>query len=452
MSDEKNKKPSEERVELAQRIANQSEKIQRRYQALGNSFARVIRFLSEWFDRIIFNPRHSKMVAFGLAALVFLAFSPSTNVTSTPLQYTKTFTLPVVLDYNSQMYEVSGYDETVDVTVIGDYTDLSMIESQKDFQVILDLTGLSEGVHQVNYTVKGFPARIRTIVTPSRATITIRMKETKTMPLSYEFINMDKLGSQFVLGDPEMAISEVSVKASSETLSKVAFVKALIDVGGQTTRFTTNSIIVAYDAQGNKIDNVDIIPQTVEVTVDVSSPSKTVPIRVGFDDTTIPNNMAVASVSLSNDTITLYGPQNILDSISDVRVIINSERLTEDKRLVQNIVLPAGVKSGSVTQVTIDVRLGPGVTRIIENIPISFKNNINGYKFTTSIEDTMTHVEIFGTQENVNNIDIGSLNPYIDMRNLSVGNNQVVPVHIDNFSLLVTARPLRETIVINIGD
>ncbi|UPU40187.1 CdaR family protein [Erysipelothrix sp. Poltava] len=64
------------------------------------------------------------------------------------------------------------------------------------------------------------------------------------MTLSTEFVNQNKLGSQYVLGTPELETQDVTIKVSKETMSQVAFVKALIDVSGQTEQFTTDAEIV----------------------------------------------------------------------------------------------------------------------------------------------------------------------------------------------------------------
>lgn len=450
----KNNKPqneniSEDKVILAKRIASQSEKIQKRTRAVGNAIGRVLRWVSNWFDRIIFSSRHSKMVAFAISMIVYLAFN--TSATTANINYSREFNnIPVVVNYNSELYEISGVPETVDVFISGDYTDISMAESNPDYQVTLDLSGLTEGTHNVKFTVQGFSQRLKTIVDPDSATVTIKLKDVKNMPLSYDFINQDKLGSQYVLGEPQFDVSEVTVKGAPDTLNKVALVKALIDVSGKTSEFTTEAPIVAYDQEGNRIDEVDIVPNKVEVTVDVSSPSKSVPLVPVFSGD-IPDGKAVASIISSNDTITIYGQQAVLDSISSITVPIDAATLTEDKKIVYPIVLPTGVKSANLSSVTFDIKLGEGVTKTIDNVVITYRNHTSGYKLdVVDKEDVYTSVVLFGTQENLDKIEESNIQGYIDLRDIEPGNNIEVPVYVDSVSPLVSVKSIKETIVINV--
>lgn len=442
---------TEEKVVMAKRIARQSEKFQKRTHAIGNAVARVFRWLSDWFDRILFSSRHSKMVAFGIAVLIFLAFN-SSGTTTTATNYSKQFyDIPVVVNYNSELYEISGVPETVNVYIFGDYTDISMAESQTDYQVTLDLSGLTEGTHSVKFAVQGFSNRVKTIVDPDSATVDIKKKQTKTMQLGYDYTNQDKLGSQYVLGTPEFASNEVTVSASSDTLNKVAFVKALIDVSGQTSTFTTEAPIVAYDQSGNKLSDVAIIPNKVEVTVEVSSPSKSVslvPVIVGE----IPDGKAIASITATDDSIVIYGQQDVLDKTNSINVPIDAAALTQDNtKQLMDIVLPSGIKSANINAVTYDIKLGVGVSKTVDNIKLNFKNNESpGYKLDYKPEDTTTSVVLFGTQEQIDSIDTKNIQGYIDLRDVEPGQNVEMTIHFDPINPLVSIKSVKESIIINV--
>ena len=233
--DKELKKKPEDKLELAEAMARQSEKITERYQAVGQFFGRIFRWFSAWFDRIVFNPKYARLVAFGFAILVYLTFSQDT--VDTVVQAKSLSNVQVNAIYNREMYEVIGIEGTVEVDVIGNYSDIIMINSE-DVTVELDLRDLGEGTHQVDYVPVGVSSRVKATVQPATARITIRIKETKTMALSYEFINQDKLGSQYVLGNVALDSRDVTISASKETLEEIAFVKALIDVGGKSSTFT----------------------------------------------------------------------------------------------------------------------------------------------------------------------------------------------------------------------
>lgn len=447
----KSKFDSEEKLELAQRIAKQSEKLGRRYAAVGNGFLRVLRWLSDWFDKILFNPSHTKFVAFAIAGLIFLALNVTDGTSAATLKNSKELAdVQVGLVYNEEMYEVTGFDELVNIGVIGDYSDISLITDSSEYSVELDLSGVSEGVHRVPYTAVGFTSRIKTYIEPATAEVTIRKKETKTVQLSHEFINLDKLESKYVLGEPVFESKDVSIKASKETLSEVAFVKALIDVSNQSSDFSTEADLAAYNQQGQKLENVDIIPKKVNVDVKISSPHKTVAIKPIFEGV-VPNNKAIKSVTMDHEAITIYAPQTVLDSIDEVIVPIPAASLTEDIKSVQNITLPSGVRHGTVSKVNMEIKLGEGEKKIFTEVPINWRYNVNGYKMApVNKEDVYTDIEVFGTAENLKNFTIDNVWIYIDMRNVEVGEDQEGKLYIESSSPLLDIKSSKESIRFNV--
>ncbi|CAM3618942.1 YbbR-like domain-containing protein [Erysipelothrix urinaevulpis] len=442
---------SEEKLELAQRIARQSEKFSRRTEAIGNGFFRILRWLSDSFDKILFNPRHSKFVAFALSGLIFLALNANDAGATATLKNSKELKdVNVSLVYNEEMYEISGYDEKVNIGVIGDYSDISMVSDVSDYSVELDLGGLTEGTHRVPYKAIGFSSRIKTYIEPATAEITIRKKETKTVQLSYDFINLDKLDPKYVLGEPEFESRDVSIKASKETLSNVAFVKALIDVSGQTEEFTTEAELVAYNQQGEKIESVDIIPKKAKVKVGVSSPHKTVPVRPIFEGE-VPNNKAIKEVKMDHEAITIYAPQSVLDSIDEVVVPIPAASLTDDTKTVQNVSLPSGVRFGTVSKVNMEIKLGKGISKKFDKVPINWRYNVNGYKMSpVNKDDVYTSIEVFGTEENVKKFTVDNVWVYIDMRNVEVGDNQEGKLYIESSTPYLDIKSSKESIIFNV--
>lgn len=441
----------DERVEIAQIIAKQSEKISKRYASVWDGVLRVLNWFSAWVDRILFNPRHGVFVAFALAMLVYLAFNQNVSVVSSSATEIKD--VPVSVNYNTEMYEVTGYDETVMLTLVGDYSDVSVVNPQEDFKVELDLRGLGEGTHQVSYTVNNISPRIRTSVNPGTATVTIAAKQVRTMQLSYDFINLKDLGAQYVLGEPVLSQRDVTIKASNETMDKIAFVRALIDVGNQTASFETEAKIVAYDENGELLKSVDIIPSTVGVKVDISSPNKTVPIRPVFEGV-IPDGKAVKSLSMNHEAMTIYAPQSVLDKISEVSFPIKAASLTSDTKFVHNIVLPSGVRHGTVSKISVDLKLAEGESRVFENVEINFRSNVNHLALAIVDKDEpYTNIEVFGTKENLDAFKIENAFVYIDLRNAQVGENQSFPLfveYLDGQSGLYTIKTSDKNVVFNV--
>ena len=421
----------EDKVELAQLIADKSKRLSKRYEAVGSHIERFFKWLSAIFDRVLFDPKHGLFVSFAITLLVFLAFNQGgasvTNARSHEIDKVK-----VNVNYNSEIFEVSGYDEFVSLTLVGDYSDISMVNPQGDFTVELDLRGYGRGTHQVKYKVNSISNRLRAHINPGTATVTIATKEAKVVQLSHDFINLDKLGSQYVLGDPKLSQRDVTIRASKQGLEEVAFVRALIDVAGKTESFTSEASVVAYNAIGEMLNNVDIITSTVDVEVEISSPNKTVPIKPVFEGV-LPDNQAVSTLSMNHEAMTIYGPQSVLDKIDEIVFPIKASEVADDISFVQNIVLPSGVRHGTVSKVSVDIKLAQGTSKSFK-VPINYLYNVNHLSVAlTDKEEPFTTIEVFGTEENLadDKFLLDRALVYIDLRNAEVGDAQKFTLFVD---------------------
>lgn len=442
----KDKKRTEDKLEIAERIARQTEKISAVTDSIGKVLKQAFRWFSAWFDRIVFNPKYARIVAFSFAILVYLTFS--TERQDSVVQAKSLSNVTVNAIYNREMYEVIGIEETVGVDIIGDYSDIIVVEPE-EITAELDLRTLGEGTHQVDYVPVGVSSRVKATVVPASAKVTIRIKETKTMALSYEFINQDKLADQYVLGNVSLDTRDVTISASKETLNEIAFVKALIDVGGKTMTFDQEAIIVAYNQKGERLQNADVIPRVVKATVEVSSPNKTVPIYARFEGE-IPNKQAVDSITMDHEAITIYGQQSVLDAIDEIVVTIPATSLSSGK-LTHNITLPAGVKHGSVSKVSIDVKLADMVEKVYEDVEIVYRSNIHGYKIKASSEaDFTTSLTVRGTQTNIDKFDPSDVIVYVNMRNIVIGNKQELKLYLDEQLPLLNIKTNKESIIVDI--
>ena len=416
----------QEKTELAQFIADKSQKISKQTESLTNGAQRIIRWLSNGFDRVLFNPRHGKLVAFVVAFIVYIAFN--SNSVTTPLLTSLPFDAPVNVTYNSEMYEITEIPKTVSVLASGSQSDISMINTDSsNIKATLDLTGYTEGTHQVKYAIEGVSTRVRTNVTPESVTVTIKIKNAKKVELGYDFINRDKLDPRNNIGDVELELHEVSIKASQDTLDKVAFVKALIDVGGRTASFEDDAKIVAYDQTGAKLDQVDIIPKTVKAKVSLDQNGKSVKIIPVFEGN-FPEGKHISDYKLDNDTITIYGPQETLENITSVRVPIQAAQLDKDTvTLQQTVSLPANVRYGSVSKVNIEINMGEAVTKDFEDMVISYRSKPNNLDISPkSADETKITITVTGAAESFDTkgFDINNVDLYIDLRDAKAGNDQ----------------------------
>lgn len=423
---EKKKKTSEDlkdaKTELANKIAKQSSRVADSYRNFENVLYRIIRMFSSFIDKILFNRKHGKLVAFVLAVIMYI----SVNYNTVQSVYTNTLrssrqipNVPVEVNYNSDTFEVTGVPTSANITITGDATSVTSAVGSKDGKVIADLEGLTEGTHEVRLSGEGFGNSVNVVVDPTTVVVTLAKKTTQQFNISYDFINQDRMEDVYSPGTPEFEYTKVNVRTSKDTLDSIAFVKALIDVSGQNADFEQDAKLIAYDSSGNPV-NADIVPNTVHVKVPVTSPNKSVPIKVQVDGT-VPDGKAIDAITMDQQTVTIYGSDTVLANIDNVSVTLDASTLTQDSTVLRPIILPAGVSSASISQVTMNVTLGDAVTKTVAEVPINVKNNVNRYKASQPDNITTVSVEVTGTQANVDAIKPDKINVYIDMSDAKPG-------------------------------
>ena len=249
--------------------------------------------------------------------------------------------------------------------------------------------------------------------------MTLKKITSRQFEIGYDFINLDKMENIYSLGTPVFEYAKVNVRASKETLDSITFVKALIDVTNVTGEFTQKAKIVAYDKNGQPV-NADIVPDEISVTVPVSSPNKVVPIEVEINGT-LPDNLAIDSISMDQKSVTIYASESVLSKIDKVVVTLDASTISKDTTILRPISLPSGVNSSNVNQLTLDIKVKEAVTKVIDNVNIYYRNNTNNYKFTPVDGKTTTSVEVSGTLENVESITADDIYVSFDMGNARPG-------------------------------
>lgn len=412
----------ENKTERANRIAEQSKKVKRTYEKMEDFLFRVLRAFSTFLDKVLFNEKYSKVVSLALAVLLYAIVNYNALSTSfqSSLRYSKTLSdVTVLAKYNSDTFEISGLPEKVDVILTGDAANVTSAANAENGTVICDLDGLTEGEHEIKLTTEGYGNNVNVVVNPTNVNVVMKKKTTRQFDISYDFINQGKMEQIYSAGTPEFEYTKINVRASKDTLDSIAFVKALIDVSGQSADFEQDAVLVAYDSSGKPV-NADIVPNTVHVKVPVTSPNKSVNIQVQVSGE-VPDGKAIDSITMDQQTVTIYGSETTLANIDQVVVTLDAGTLTKDSTVLRPIVLPAGVTSATNTQVTMNITLADAEEKTIDDIPINVINNNKHYKASQPDNKTTTSVTVKGTKNNIDKLAADDINVYIDMKDVQPG-------------------------------
>lgn len=421
----KNIDNSNDKIELANKIASQKKRVSDSYSNFENNLFRFFKWFSTLFDQVIFNNRYAPLVALGLALILYFSvnYNSDSSIFARRTSNAKELNgVPINARYNSESFEISGVPESCDVTIIGQASDVNNAATKKGY-CLLNLEGYVEGTHQIKVSALGFGDNVNVKAYPSDITVILKKKTTRQFAIGYDFINTDKLESKYNLANPVFDNSRVNIRASQDTLDSIAYVKALINVEGVTKDFTQEASLVAYNKQGQPVQ-ADIVPNKVSVSVKVTSPNKTVPVVLNVTGA-VPNNMAINSIYMDHQTVVVYAPESELVNISYVSVNIDASTLTKDTKIVQPIALPNGASSSDITKVNLDIKLGEKASTTVAKVPITYQNHNGSLSLKVANNQTTVDVIVAGTKDNIETISANDINVYFDLKGLKAGTHDL---------------------------
>lgn len=407
------------------------------------------------FDRLLNNKSFlivfSLILAFGTFIYIEKTADTTRNKSADILSNQKVNAL-----YNEEAYVVEGLPDTVDVMLIGRKSNLYLAKQQLTLNdsVVVDLRNLKPGTHEVELKYSKMFSSVDYKLDPSKVTVVIYEKMSESINISSEIMNEKYLDSKFNISNITFSRDEVYIKGPKYKLDQVAVVKALIDVSkivnpsvGTTT--LKDVPLVAYDVNGTKLD-IEIVPETIDVTMSITSPSKEVPLKV-IPEGEVAFGKSLDSITLSQSKVTIYGDEEILKNINSIPVKINVEKLDKNTEYNVNLSKPSGVKEMSISTVVVKVTLTSTSEKTIDGVLIETRNLENGYVAqAASASDSTVSVIVKGTTSNLNNVTKDNINAYVDLKGLGVGTHTVnVNVTGDDVKLSYTPKTTTVTIVIN---
>ena len=372
-------------------------------------------------------------VSLFLAVLVFFLFDQKKMLfNDTSAEVLKDQKVEAI--YNEEAYVVEGLPDKVDITLMGSRSDLFIAKQSTASKVTVDLTGLKPGTHKVNIEYMRPNDSVEYSVNPSVATVNVYPKVSESKTLTMDLLNQDSLDNKLVVDNVTPEVDKVVIKGTDDesainSLKKVATVKALVDVSSLNNQevgtVTLKDVpLKAYDSNGNSLD-IEIVPSKIQVTASLSSPSKTVPIRV-IPKGDVTFGQAISSITLNESNVTVYGQQSVLDELEYVPVEVDVDGLKENREYKLELEKPKGIKSMSVNNVTVQITLGVATDKDISNVNIDVRNLDDRYSVQgLSQNDIQVTVNVKGVESVLNSLTADDITAYIDLEDYKPGEYEV---------------------------
>lgn len=341
----------------------------------------------------------------------------------------------VDVDYNDEAYVIEGLPDTVDIFLLGRKSDLYLAEQLGEHKVSLDLSSVTVGTHTVALKYNNPISTLDYNIDPSEITIIVYPKVSEVRTVSTDIINTDKLDKTLVVTEVKLEQEEVIIKSYKEKLSSIASIKAIVDVSATNAKASgtynlENVRLIAYNDAGNEVPNIEILPSTVKGTVTISSPSKTVPIKV-IPQGEVKSGSAISMITSSDDYVTVYADEDVLASLNSIEVNVDVSDLSSDKTYQVDLAKPAGARSMTVSSVTVKVTMQKETQKEFNNIPIELKNVPEGFKANGVTEnDIAVSVIVKGVSSILDNIDAKTIKAYVDLADIKEKGTWDIPVTI----------------------
>ncbi len=208
-----------------------------------------------------------------------------------------------------------------------------------EFSVTADVEGLKKGSHKVKLFISApDDVSVENINIPK---ITVTIDELVTVEKTVTPIIDNSDGDETEPNILQVSDDTVSVKGAKSLVDQVTTMNAVLDASKVETEMKSFTVpLVAVDAEGNEIENVQPSKKNVSLTA-VLFNKKTVDLEVNVEG--LESSDFQRSVSVPK-TITIKGRDSILANIDKITCqTVNLEDVYEDTEIAITPILPSGV-------------------------------------------------------------------------------------------------------------
>ncbi|MDF2669955.1 MAG: YbbR family protein, partial [Paenibacillus sp.] len=324
--------------------------------------------MNKWLS----NPNVVKIIALVLGTLLWIVVSTDQKgATGTAIAATKENTITnvkVTPVYDSGAFHIQTIDPSeVMIKVSGKDSALKKI-NVATYRIVLDLTNAKVGENTVLLKPEKFPSGVDVSIYPPYVRVILEEKKQKEVPVTVNVSGTPAAG--YKAGQPVVKPARVVITAASGIIDTVAVVRADVNVENATSAVNKQVKLVAYDSSGKQLE-VSMNPQVVDVEVPITQPFKKMPLQIKSTGTPAPG-FSVASFVVSAEQITVYGPQELLNTLEFYEgPSVDLAGLKENKTFSLDIPLRNKVTSLDPGKVEVKVEIVPSGTRSFEQVPIT---------------------------------------------------------------------------------
>lgn len=368
-------------------------------------------------DRFLQNNTVLRIIAIILSCILWLTVNaPGANSSANQSgTIERQFSFPVQVETAPNMVATKVSNPTVVISVNVDVLSVSSLSAQMlGVAVVANARGLGPGSHSLSVAAVNIPAYNYTI-TPSTISVFIERKTQSQRTVKLNVGGTPAPG--YMTGTPTTDTPIVTVQGSKETVESVKSVVADVSVQGMKQAVTKPVPLIALDASGKPVTNVDLNPAQVTVTVPIEAPQMTanvVPQVVG----SAAAGYAISGLTMNPNSVVVYGTPDVLPQLQTITVPIHVSGLRQTTTVHTSIPLPSGITKVVPSSVAATVTIEPSASKFLSGIPIQVENAPTGTQVTLSGTDKVD-ITVSGPQSLVQKLTSSSISVYVDASKLT---------------------------------
>lgn len=267
----------------------------------------------------------------------------------------------------------------VTVTVQGSQGTVSSRRSE-DIVVRADLTGLGPGTHTVplavNVADSGSIRRLEAQSQPSQITVTLELRESFQKKIDIIVTHPPPIGFRYDDPVTDIRYRQVIVSGAASIVAQVAAVQGDLDLSDSRNPIETDLRLYAVDADGGRVDGVELGAQTAPVSVSITRRDdiRQIAVRPYILPDTQPQGFNFSISRYEPQTVFIRGNPEQLAELEDTLLTepIDLENRQSDFETNVRVELPdEGLLVIGDNNITVSINILPiNTTRQLENIEV----------------------------------------------------------------------------------
>ncbi|MHB8624850.1 MAG: CdaR family protein [Aggregatilineales bacterium] len=297
-----------------------------------------------------------------------------------------------------------------------------------DITVTADLRGQPAGTHVVTLTAALSSQRLGAVseVLPSQITIDLAQRSEQVFNISITPTQDPPVGFEIIPPPSEVT---TKVSGSDAQVKQVAQVVARVNLANETKPITRTVQLLAVDAEGNPVPNVEVAPSQVTVDINIQPrPGVTVlKVQPTMLTATLPQGYLLSAYSSDPVSVAVRGDPNTIEALNGTIATEQIDLTGKTQSFTQTVklALPPGVTLTDPVDVVVSVTIQAiNITRPFTNIQV-IPQGLDSADFAITLQPDHVNVIVTGPQSALETLQEGDIQVIAPLSGLGGGTHTV---------------------------